>query len=376
MAILDVARANLIERLTLVLVLVLTVGCGEADSDEPIMVDEDDVDDVVLDEGEVSLVDAQFMVGSNGEYYANMAHLQGRQLGDMRLHFASNMVLENEGSKAETATVHVVLQGYSEIASQNVEVPANSTVEVPPLNPTIDYDQLYSVTTPVSANIQVEVHVGDSLVDLRSESVEIQPLNRFRWFWESNGEYLDMRPFIGVLITPEDRENEIQSLLTDAAQYTQNGSIHGYQGNSEEDALEQAAAIYYALQARGMVYTDVSGSFFDGAQNVKSPAQSLRTGSANCIDGMLVFASAYEAMGMNPILIFVSGHAFVGIRLGPEDDAQWLPIETTVVSSHGFQDAVELGLQRFDQARNEEDPLFMTLNLDDLRTAGITPANL
>jgi hypothetical protein len=78
----------------------------------------------------------------------------------------------------------------------------------------------------------------------------------------------------------------------------------GYQGGTVESAVDQARAVYEGLQARNIVYTNVGGSFFDGAQNVKLPAQSLTTGSANCIDGALVFASAFEAMGMQPVLIF------------------------------------------------------------------------
>ncbi|RVU41441.1 hypothetical protein EA187_19045 [Lujinxingia sediminis] len=371
------------EKLLRVLVLLVLaasgpLGCGlEHDPEDPTMVGEDDLDNVVLEEGDISLISARFGIGDNNEFYTNLAHLHGRTLADQRFDFASGIVLKNNSSSARTATVNLVLQGYSQIATQLVQVPANGTAEVPPMNPTLDFDKLYSVTTPVASNIQLEVREGDALVDLRVETAQIQPINRFRWFWENGqGGYQDMRFLIGVLATPEDRGNAIQSLLTEAAQYTPTGSIHGYQGGNPDDAYAQAAAIYYALQERGIVYTDVSGSFFDGAQNVKTPAQSLSTGSTNCVDGMLVFASAFEAMGMDPIFIFVSGHAFVGVWLGTGPDAQWVPIETTMVSSATFDDAVNQGIANLERANATQDPYAKVLNLKDLRSVGITPANL
>src|SRR5690554_6803056 len=354
------------------------IGCGlELEPDQPAMLDENELDNVVLEEGDLSLISAEFGIGDNNEFYTNLAHLQGRMLADQRFDFASGIVLKNDEAAPRTATVNLVLQGYSQIATQLVQVPAHGTAEVPPMNPTLDFEKLYSMTSPVASNIQLEVRQGDALVDLRVETVQIQPINRFRWFWENGeGSYEDMRFLIGVLATPEDRGNAIQSLLTQAAQYTPTGSIHGYQGGNPDDAYDQAAAIYYALQDRGIVYTDVSGSFFDGAQNVKTPAQSLNTGSANCVDGMLVFASAFEAMGMDPIFIFVAGHAFVGVWLGTGPDAQWVPIETTMVSSSTFDDAVDQGVANIERANANQDPYAKVFNLKDLRSIGITPANL
>lgn len=304
-----------------------------------------------------------------------MAHLLGRNVGDVTFNFADPIILQNEGARSRTATISVNVQGYSEVVTQRVEIPAQSSYQAAPMNPTFNFNVLYDVTTPVSANLAIEVFEGNDLVDLHNWTLKIQPVNRFQWFWETEGGYADMGSLIATMITPEDRERRVESLLTEAARYTSTGSIHGYQGNEVYDAIDQAAGVYYALQERGIVYTDVSGSFFDGAQNVKTPAESLATGSSNCVDGMLVFASAFEAMGMDALLFFVRGHAFVGVRLsrGGED---WIPIETTMVGYAGFADAVEQGFVNFQNAVDNNDPYLEVLELRHLRNIGILPANL
>ena len=119
----------------------------------------------------------------------------------------------------------------------------------------------------------------------------------------------------------------------------------------------------------------MAGSFFDQSQYVKLPAQSLATGSANCIDGALVFASAFEAMSMDPVLVFMSGHAFVGVRALPGAEDIFY-IETTMVGSHSFEEAVAEGQRKVEQIIETQDPNQMLLDIKQARAIGITPLNL
>jgi hypothetical protein len=118
--------------------------------------------------------------------------------------------------------------------------------------------------------------------------------------------------------------------------------------------IDQMGAIFQALHARGMQYVTVSQDFFTGAQNVKFPVEALATASANCIDGTLVFASALESMGMRPGVVIVPGHAFVAVLVAdpavyPSVDpckvSNWIPMETTMVSSGTPVSAMQYDLQ-------------------------------
>ena len=170
----------------------------------------------------------------------------------------------------------------------------------------------------------------------------------------------DLCPFVVTLVTPDDAGGEIQALIREAAWFTESGAMVGYQAGTIEASLEQAQALPSRCRSYAMVYTSVSGSFFDGAQRVRLPAESLAVQSANCIDGALVFASAFEALGMEPIIIFVDGHALVAVKGTPGSGIdQWLPIETTLLGTGSFEDAYYAGIDRINAAISAEDPQYL-----------------
>ena len=115
---------------------------------------------------------------------------------------------------------------------------------------------------------------------------------------------------------------------------------------SDEAVSDQMGAIFSALKAKGLVYTSVTKDFFSGAQNVKTPTESLSTNSANCIDGALLFASALEALSMEPMVIIIPGHAYVAVAEYPGaklENARWMGLETTMVSSNTAGEAINYG---------------------------------
>lgn len=110
-------------------------------------------------------------------------------------------------------------------------------------------------------------------------------------------------------------------------------SVTGY--DVARDAL---SAIFNELRARGLSYTNIGAAYFEGWQRIRRPAESIAMRSANCIDGALLFASVLEGAGLPPYLVLVPGHAYVGVRMGPEADAPVLPIETTMVGGTNTAD--------------------------------------
>ncbi len=82
---------------------------------------------------------------------------------------------------------------------------------------------------------------------------------------------------------------------------------------------EDVRKIYKTIQALGFTYVNTPVSFAEGFQRIKSPTEALRTKTGNCIDGTLVFASCLSAIGYNPLIAVVPGHAFVVATI-PSDD--------------------------------------------------------
>ena len=139
--------------------------------------------------------------------------------------------------------------------------------------------------------------------------------------------------------------------------------------------VDQLGAIHLALKAKGLIYTNVATDFFSGAQNVKTPGESLVTQSANCIDGSLVFASALEALGMEPLIIVVPGHAYVAVRDYPGAeiaDDHWTAIETTMIGTATAYEAIQVGTKAlFGDFANGK--VVSVIDLGAARSAGIVP---
>jgi len=139
-----------------------------------------------------------------------------------------------------------------------------------------------------------------------------------------------------------------------------------------EVAYDYLAAIYSYLQGQGQNYINIPGDAWnEGLQRVRLPDDMLRGGGGNCIDGSLLFASFLELAGVDPVILIVPGHAFVGVKSAAGSGVVW-PIETTMMGSGTpALEAFTTGVTEMVEAANEG-----TLQLLDIaaaRNAGLSP---
>jgi hypothetical protein len=139
----------------------------------------------------------------------------------------------------------------------------------------------------------------------------------------------------------------------------------------EEVARDVLASVYVTLAALGTRYSNISDTYFGGWQHVRRPPEVLQALSANCIDGALLFASVLELLGMEPVVVMTTGHAYAGVRSAPGSTVIW-PVETTLLDSAGFADAYHTATaELLSDAR--KDPQFRLLDIKALRARGILP---
>ena len=127
--------------------------------------------------------------------------------------------------------------------------------------------------------------------------------------------------------------------------------IDGYESGSRQRVWEIASAIYTAIANLGLTYAVPPASFETDGQKIRLPSQIFDGRVGTCLDTAMLFASAFEQAGLNPIIALPKGHALVGVWLQPEDlstividEAETLRkrialqelvlIETTYVTSH------------------------------------------
>ena len=83
--------------------------------------------------------------------------------------------------------------------------------------------------------------------------------------------------------------------------------------------------------------------------------------------------SAFEAVGLDPIIVVIPGHAFPAVRL--PQSGRIIPIESTMVSTAGFDASVERGMQTLKKVQESNTPHYM-VDIKEMRQNGIQPLDL
>lgn len=83
-------------------------------------------------------------------------------------------------------------------------------------------------------------------------------------------------------------------------------------------------------------------------QRTRLPAEVLTTTNAQCLEGTLLFATLMESIGLQPIIVLVPGHAFVGWHTVAQDGTRGEPlfVETTMVGGFQFEQAEKVATDR------------------------------
>lgn len=333
-------------------------------------------DKVQVEPNEAKIERAHWFLFQNNTLFTAYAHMIGRSWGGVKTYLAHDIVIYNPSPQAASYIVEVEIPGYAYRTQANLRVPGRSRGSLPGLAPTFELPKLYNLTSPVRAEAQLRLTRNGNVIDVRNQEIIIEPVNRVRWAMQlSDGQQMDVRPMVVTLITPSDRNGMVSRIVTDSANLMPGRKMVGYTGANNQEVILQSNAIYEAIKRRGLVYTNIPGSFFDKTQQVRLPSQSLDSGSANCIDGALLFASVFEALGMEPVLVFITGHVLVGVRLGPRSP-NIVYIETTVLSQADFKQAVTLGFKVVGNAKAKRDPNFLIVDVKTLRSRGIISVSL
>ena len=122
---------------------------------------------------------------------------------------------------------------------------------------------------------------------------------------------------IASFITPN--HPEISKILFSASgildEWTGNPSFDGYQTSNPDRVKKQMAAIYEVISKLNIVYCSPPASFELEGQRIRMCDTIFSQNLGTCIDMSLLFAASLEAIGLNPLIVILKGHAFVGCWL-------------------------------------------------------------
>lgn len=210
----------------------------------------------------------------------------------------------------------------------------------------LDGDFLLNLADSVRGSVTITVTKDGLVIAEETQPVELLAYNE----WGGAGY---MPELLAAFSMPNDPA--VDRVLRDASLILRKAGkpagIDGYKAGSRQRVWEIVSAIYTAVCNLGISYAVPPASFERDGQKVRLPSQILENRVATCLDCTMLFASALEQAGLNPVIALPKGHAVVGVWLQPEelttiviDEAETLRkriqlkelvlIETTYVTSH------------------------------------------
>ncbi|MGC2696467.1 MAG: hypothetical protein WA738_11815 [Candidatus Angelobacter sp.] len=175
-------------------------------------------------------------------------------------------------------------------------------------------------------------------------------------------------------VTPHD--DKILQLVSKAERLVPGGRLRGYNPipnvAMENQVRAQAKAVFQAMRRSGISYVSsiyTFGNYPGETQRIRLPRETLELSNANCIDVSVAFASAVENLGMKPVIVIVPGHAFTGVRLGPNSQ-EILYLDLTVLPEGTFAAATARAQEWLKKIPQSE---VLTVDVGAARSLGIYP---
>ena len=202
--------------------------------------------------------------------------------------------------------------------------------------------------------------------------------------------------FLASFVRPNCKS--ISLLLSDVAKEMQaltggDASLAGYQGDRKH-VYRMCAAMYCAIQKKGIAYSNPPESFNLPGQKIRMPDTVMEYKLATCLDSTILFASVMEACMLHPVLFLVHGHAFVGCFLDgkihlPQVETRdphvvrkfiasgdFIAIETTKVTGDTpFAEAARIA-QEEDLAEDRDEAFECAIDVYAARKTGVLPLAL
>ena len=333
-----------------------------------------DRSDRVTPTAEARSLEATYKVeaGLQGDIFPAFVNYASLRSPEQRSWGAVTVTISNPSDSSTRQRVSVIIPGWSEEEVQFAEIPAKTTrklIFAPTFHQKLFENREIAAATAkisISDNAGRQLYRGTVPVRLRAAQ---------DMFW---GERFKYAPFIASWVTPHD--TRIEQILSRAKELVPGRRLPGYEewksaAEQEKSTFVQARAIYSALQQQGVSYVKSSltfGTHQETSQRIRTPRESIAQNSANCIDGAVLFASAFENLGMEPLVVLVPGHAYVGVKVAEKSD-RYLYIDTAMTGRVPFEQSVKIA----DQGLSRYMPSQITrISIAQAREQGIYPMPL
>lgn len=206
-------------------------------------------------------------------------------------------------------------------------VPAKKDVKIPLENLKVNRDFLNKLSETEKVNITIEVIEKEVVLISETVPLNVHPLEHF-------GGFQILPELIATYVTPN--HPYIYHIKRKAIEVLERQGLktafEGYQSNDSERVLQIMSAIYSAIQNEEIVYSSLPPGYEETGQRLRLLNTIQQEKFGNCIDISLLFAACLEAVDLNPILIIVRGHAFVGCWLQDDKFSETINDDKTAIT--------------------------------------------
>ena len=219
-----------------------------------------------------------------------------------------------------------------------VDLKPSQPVETAPINIILNADYLFSLTEKLVGSVTIEALQGDEVIAEETRTIELLAYDQ----WSG----INFMPeTVAAFVSPN--HPKVQEIVAAAGKYLQkwcgDPAFTGYQSRNPNIVKQQMGAVYAALQEQNIAYAMPPASF-EQAQRIRMPDAVLESKQGTCLDLAVLYTSCLEAVGLNPLIIMIQGHAFAGCWLEEETFSDCLQYDMSAVTkraAHGI-DALSL----------------------------------
>lgn len=229
-----------------------------------------------------------------------------------RLTVISEISLISESATVRGATLSVGIETASgplgEPREYFVDIAAGSTTPINRLDITVDPGAMLTIEEARPARVIASLtHDGEVL---GRADVPVTLLAAHQWLADPVLISLEM---LAAHVQPN--HPALAPLIQDAAAQlevtTGSGALVGYQLGAER--VDQTVdAIVRSIRQRDIRYSVPPASWTDDGQKIRTPDEVLESRIGTCLDTAVLLAASLERVGIRPILVVVTGHAFLG----------------------------------------------------------------
>lgn len=203
-----------------------------------------------------------------------------------------------------------------------------------------NYDALRNLNQAEPISVAITAEMNGKALGQRVRTFSVRSINECLMGYISNGKkYNDTSIFFTAYVNED--HPMIDQLLREALNTRIVNRFSGYQLRSADAVDKQVYALWNVLQKRKFQYSSVANTSLSSnvvfSMRIRTFDDALSSSQINCVDGSVLFASLLRAINIEPILVHIPGHMFVGYYTG-SDRREMSFLETTMIGDVNLDD--------------------------------------